>query len=324
VSLSSCRKKSENRTEHLAGQSVFSNMKRRWVCVLFLALLGWVKPLPAAQDRIEVGQNIVVGPGETFADVVCVGCSVRVEGTVAGDLVTIGGDIDVDSRVRGDVAAIGGVIKLNSGASVGGDVVAPAGRVERDPLARVGGEVISMPMFGVGIGVFLFIAFFAVAVLNIILAVLCYLVAGERRVRNITGAARDHTGMTFLTGLGIIVGTVVVFIVASVSGPAAPLLVVSVLVVLLVTLIAGYTGLSSWLGTGLTHASGVGAVLIGAILITVLQLIPLLGAFVLLVFTVLALGSAALSGYGTAADWLVRQFSTTAGVAPPARSHQNN
>jgi hypothetical protein len=67
-------------------------------------------------------------------------------------------------------------------------------------------------------------------------------------------------------------------------------------------------------------AGPLAALLIGALLITVIQLVPLLGFLAFLVFMLLALGSAALSGYGTSTDWLSRRLSAQPPVrpAPPA------
>jgi hypothetical protein len=59
-----------------------------------------------------------------------------------------------------------------------------------------------------------------------------------------------------------------------------------------------------------------GAVIAGAVLVGVLQAIPVLGAFAITIFGLLALGGAALSGMGTNPEWLSQRISNR--PTPPA------
>lgn len=91
-------------------------------------------------DRVHVGQSITVSEDEHAGDLVCIGCSIRMEGT-CGDLVAIGGSIVLDGEAKGDAVAIGGGIRMGENASVDGDVVTVGGRLWRDPNATVKGNV---------------------------------------------------------------------------------------------------------------------------------------------------------------------------------------
>ena len=62
-----------------------------------------------------------------------------------------------------------------------------------------------------------------------------------------------------------------------------------------------------------------GAAVAGAVLVGVLQAIPLLGMFAVVMFGLLALGAAALTGLGTSPDWLAKRLANHP-APPPARA----
>lgn len=76
-------------------------------------------------DRVRVGASIEVAEGEVIAgDVVAVGGSVEVDGTVEGDVVAVGGSVDLgpEAVVEGEVTAVGGTIDRAPGAVIHGTV----------------------------------------------------------------------------------------------------------------------------------------------------------------------------------------------------------
>jgi hypothetical protein len=119
---------------------MFPCVRRISVSVFFCLLL--TAPLLHATDgdRVQFGQTITVEEGETTGDLVCIGCSIRMEGT-CGDVVAIGGSVTIDGDARGDVVAIGGAAHLGENASVDGDLTTIGGRLWRHPNATVKGSV---------------------------------------------------------------------------------------------------------------------------------------------------------------------------------------
>ncbi len=115
-------------------------------------------------DQVHVGQSITVGEDETAGSLVCVGCSIRVEGT-SEDVVAVGGSITVDGTVQGDAVAIGGPIRLGETASVMGDVMTIGGRLWRHPDAVIKGDVTSQS------GALVFVGLFLVPLIPVILIV---------------------------------------------------------------------------------------------------------------------------------------------------------
>jgi hypothetical protein len=121
-------------------------MLRRTLCLLVLALL-FVLAAPAIDadshgDRVQFGRSIVVEENEQAGDVVCIGCSIHMLGT-CGDLVAVGGSITIDGTVKGDAVVVGGGMHLNQNASVSGDLVTIGGGLSRHPSAVVKGDITS-------------------------------------------------------------------------------------------------------------------------------------------------------------------------------------
>ncbi|MCL6480556.1 MAG: hypothetical protein K6U02_02405 [Firmicutes bacterium] len=300
---------------------------RNWSLRLWLILCIAATPAVAAQTEeiVRFGGEITVPVDETVSDVVCLQCSVRVLGRVAGDMVTLRGDVDIEGRVDGDVVALFGNLRLGSEAEIGGDTVVIFGRLEREIGARTEGEVVAFGQTLAGTGLFGIVVFAWLAGLALLflLCLLCYAVLGERRTDTMATALRERAAVAWLVGIGVLVSIIVLSIVAKFLGPAKPILVLVALGLLFVTALVGYTGAGYWVGRGVAKGAGpVAALLLGLLVIHLLQASPFAGFLAGLFFGPLALGVAALTGFGTAPDWLPRQLagrgiSPTGHVPPP-------
>lgn len=146
------------------------------VCTLFFLLLASSSLFAKDGDMIQVGKSITVAQNEEAGDIVCIGCSVHMEGS-CGDLVVIAGSATIDGDVKGDAVAILGSIHLEEDASVSGDVATVGGRVWRNPNATVKGDISSRS--GVPLLIGLFVAPLLPLILIVILIV--WLVNRNRR-----------------------------------------------------------------------------------------------------------------------------------------------
>jgi hypothetical protein len=121
-------------------------MPRRlpWLSLLLLSFVFIATPSLEASDgdQVHFGQRITVSEDEAAGDLVCIGCSIQVEGS-CGDVVALGGSITLNGSVKGDAVVIGGPMRLGENASVSGDVVTIGGRLWRHPNAVVSGNVAS-------------------------------------------------------------------------------------------------------------------------------------------------------------------------------------
>ena len=102
---------------------------------------------PSGDERVSIGRSIHVEKGESASNVVCIGCSIQIDGHDSGDAVAIGGSVKVTGTVEGNAVAVGGSVKVADGAVVEGDGVSVGGSVTTDGSGEIEGEHV-----GVGIG----------------------------------------------------------------------------------------------------------------------------------------------------------------------------
>jgi hypothetical protein len=99
-------------------------------------------------DRVSVGRSIRLKEGETAQNVVCVGCSIDIDGVTAGDATAVGGSVRVTGLVGGNATAVGGTLRVEDGAVVEGDGVAVGGSVHVDGSGRIEGQNTSVGLGG--------------------------------------------------------------------------------------------------------------------------------------------------------------------------------
>jgi hypothetical protein len=90
-------------------------------------------------DRVSVGNSVHIAEDESARDVVCIGCSITVDGEAFGDLVAVGGSVSVTGLAHGDAVAIGGSVAVGSTAEVDGEATAVGGTVNVEEGGQVHG-----------------------------------------------------------------------------------------------------------------------------------------------------------------------------------------
>jgi hypothetical protein len=288
--------------------------------LMFSALSASAQPKETREDIVQMGRDVTIEPRQTSGDIVCLGCSINVYGTVDGDVVALGGHLRVDGEVRGDVATFGTSVDVGNTGVIEKDASILGGSLNRAPGAQIHGELSQSPargLFGTAFVSMFLLTFVGGGVLNVLLALLCWAVAGRSRVEIVAATIRQRGGLSFLAGLGVVVAAVIVItLIFSRMHPIGGWLDFALVLALLTASILGYTGLSYWIGQRLQQ-HGVGGVVIGAIVISFLQAIPALGGVAFFAFFMMAFGSSVLSGYGTAVNWLEETIAGDAG-RPPA------
>ncbi|MBB5059240.1 hypothetical protein HDF16_003963 [Granulicella aggregans] len=112
------------------------------------ALLGMVaaalgtQTASASNDRVSFAKNITVTEGDPANDIVCIACSVTLQGDVHGDIVTVLGGIKAEGSraISGDVVALGGDVILPASSTLQGDLVVIGGDLDLGPEASVHGD----------------------------------------------------------------------------------------------------------------------------------------------------------------------------------------
>jgi cytoskeletal protein CcmA (bactofilin family) len=103
-------------------------------------------PRPHGKDRVVTGSSVTIAKEEVVGDLVVLGGSAEVFGTVSGDVAVFGGSLEIKNgaRVFGDVATFGGSVELDEGAHVDGDVSVLGGSLDRHENAVVEGASVDL------------------------------------------------------------------------------------------------------------------------------------------------------------------------------------
>jgi hypothetical protein len=260
------------------------------------------------KEAVAIGGSVYI-KGEVERDAVAVGGSIDITGKVGGDAVTITGALDIAGEVEGDAVAVLGRIRMEPGARVGKDAVAVLGGLEGLGQATVGGNVHQSgsirPVALSGIVIILvLVAVFALAIWPIVTLVTISAL-GPRRVAVLHETVTTRAGMCFLLGFGTWIASILMPLVLFWLPPAEFIVFLAFMAVAAV----GYAGVSYWVGRGLVKSRSMAATgVLGAILVTIIQFIPVIGWFIATpIFGFLALGAAVLSGFGTSVDWMLQR-----------------
>ena len=111
--------------------------------------------------------------------------------------------------------------------------------------------------------------------------------------------------MSFCVGAGLLTA----FFLLSLAGIFIPLWIPGIglplSLILFVPLVVGYAGISYWVGHGLLpQVNAMLAAFLGAVLVTIIQMIPIVGWIAGMIFFLMALGVPVTSGFGTAVGWM--------------------
>ena len=231
-------------------------------------------------DLVRIGGSVTVGRDEIVdGDVAAIGGSGNIEGEVRGDVFVLGGSLNLGpaSLVEGDVAVVGGVLNRAPGARV-------EGRINNVGFGRAGEWNIP----GMAIGSFWQrVGSLAGTLLRVTLLILVGLVvvaAGRpslERIASRSGADPVRSGLAgLLAELLFIPLLVITVVVLAVSIIGIPLLVLVPfgIVLFLLLLVVGFTGVAYQIGRWLVHRFGwtergaYTAVVLGVLVITALTL----------------------------------------------------
>ncbi|MBI5354731.1 MAG: hypothetical protein HZB50_18975 [Chloroflexi bacterium] len=91
-----------------------------------------------------IGGNITIEKGAIVnGDTVLVGGNIAMDGKANGEIVIVGGSLTVTSKVDGGIVVVGGQVDLAKTAVVTGDITSVGGQVNKAPGAEVGGNIVN-------------------------------------------------------------------------------------------------------------------------------------------------------------------------------------
>lgn len=260
----------------------------------------------ARRQVVAVGRDVVVA-GEALSDVAALDGSVRVTGRVAGDVIVLGGDVALGpaARIGGDVFAVGGRVEAEDGAAVEGRTVA-------HPTASAAWlTLLDGPALGttatapavLGAKLALMAAWMALTLL--------LFAASGREMLATSDTVRGEPFRCFVVGLTGILALTLTVVAFGAFAPAiasAPLLVLVVFAGLL---------LKMWGMVAVFHALGEVALrlarrpralalhtaTLGLLALGVMKFVPMVGAWVWTVATLIGVGASLVSKLGRHEAW---------------------
>jgi uncharacterized RDD family membrane protein YckC len=264
---------------------------------------------------VSIGKSAELKAGDSADAVVVIGSSAKVRGKTHDAVVVVFGDVVIDGGEVGDaVVAILGNIKLVNGAIIKGDAVSIGGKIDVSDDSSVGGETheVDVPGFGgehlQGFKVWFLqcglklrpLAFQVPWVWTVggFILLLYVLVAAvfPRPVLACVGELSRRPATTFVFGVLTLVLLLPVFLILAATGVGL-ILVPFLMAALAFGIIVGKVAALECLGLRIGRQFGgeakpVLGLLIGAVIIALLYLVPVVGLMTFGVLTVWALGCA--------------------------------
>jgi len=266
---------------------------------------------------VTISDEAYVPKGEVHHDdIICLLGKVRVEGEVTGDVVVVLGSVEISGTVRGDVIGVMSPTHIRESAVIEGDLVSIGGPLDRSPASSVGGQEVKLNFLDfvpflrggwAGLWKLLFLLKLAkLAGLFLMLLLVTALV--PRRISVIAASFPDRWGMSILTGLIAYCATIVLCVILAVTLIGIPLAialwfaakVVKWIGLASILFLIGHTLGRNVLKRELSHLA---AVLGGFAVYAVISLVPFFGGVFAMVMSVLALGIALLTRFGSEEGW---------------------
>lgn len=172
-------------------------------------------------DRVVVGQSFKLGRDDVAqGDVVLIGVTGEIDGTIEGDLVLVGSTVTFGGTVNGDLVANGSALTINPGATANGDYVSIASTINGDENLKANGQRVllnGLPAVAPALREFLgnFLLLRTMSPTSVISWVLALIVLAIQLALGLSfpkvfsrtdTIIRERTGPSFLIGLAMILG----------------------------------------------------------------------------------------------------------------------
>ena len=274
-----------------------------------------------SEEVVSIGKSVVVKSGDTAGTVVVIGGSATIDGKVDDAVVAIGGDVTVNGEVSDTVVSVLGNIKLGSEAKIGGEAVSVGGKIDKADGAVIGGETQQID-FGVGLPEIKWLRdWFVQCALKLrplapqvgwvwvvagVMFALYFLIAiaFPRPVQACVDELVRRPATTFLLGLLTKILAPFAFLILIATGIGA-FVVPFLLAALFLFAVVGKIALLEGLGIQIGKQFGapallkpLTALLLGAIIITLLYMVPIVGLITWMLLGLWGLGIAVGAAFG--------------------------
>lgn len=256
----------------------------------------------AGGQKVAVFEDLTVGPGQAWENVVVVGGDLLIEGAVSETVVIVGGDLTIraGARVGYDrwdqkddtaVVSVFGDVAIEPGADITGRIVDVAGGAS-EALSTTFVDPVSRPWRWTSI-----VSWIVSTVLLAIAAVIIVAIA-PRKIAAVRNRARRHFPSSFGWGLlAVVIGIPLITVLLIVTVIGILVLIPWLAVAVPITLLFGFVAVAALLGRLVMgeHEDRrdrlIVAAIVGVVILSVLRWIPYVGAIILAVAVLAGLGA---------------------------------
>jgi hypothetical protein len=264
-----------------------------------MASISHARVLVKDSSVVKLNEDINMGQGLIFKDLVAIKGNINVKGDVGGDIVAVLGNIHLfpTARVAGDIVSIGGKIERDEGAKVKGEIT--------EIIIGKGGEkmaeVYAPLVVGMGVGGLLLLK--ALAFLGFIGLSMIIVSFMTGQIGAISSKIEKEWLKTLLWGIAgfILICPIAILLAITVIG--IPLIIVEMILVS-IAMLAGYIAVSQLIGKKFTKAIRrpnqpmIVEVLWGLAILFLVDMIPVLGMIVKCLAMTFGFGSAIMTRLG--------------------------
>lgn len=266
--------------------------------------------LRAAGGHIEVNavvdRNATIGGGDVQVDSATViahnayliGGNIRVNGAVRGGLLATGHSVELNGPIGQDVEVAGGTLRLGPLAQIAGNLrYRVTGDVHIDPGAKVAGKITALPA-PKGRGAFSLLWTAGVLLMGVVVVLLI-----PRFIATAAEGIQKRPGRAILVGLGVGIVGLIAMVIAAVTVIGLPLALIALFFYLIFAALSGVP-VSVWLGSRILHSRTLlgrqGPVVnffIGALVLLIIGVVPVLGGLVTFVAACVGFGAMILAAW---------------------------
>ena len=267
--------------------------------LISIATVSHARVLVKDSSVVKLNEDINMGQGLIFKDLVAIKGNINVKGDVGGDIVAVLGSIHLypTARVAGDVVSIGGKIEKDEGAKVKGEITEIVIGKGGEKMA----EVYAPLVVGMGVGGLLVLK--ALAFLGFIGLSMIIVSFMTGQIGAISSKIEKEWLKTLLWGIAgfVLIGPIAILLAITVIG--IPLIIVEMILVS-IAMFAGYIAVSQLIGKKFTKAIRrpnqpmIVEVLWGLAILFLVDMIPVLGMIVKCLAMTFGFGSAIMTKLG--------------------------
>ncbi len=274
------------------------------------------------EAMVVIGRNAELKAGDTAEAVVVIGGSAKIHGKVNAAAVTIGGNLEVDGEVGDAAVAVMGNVRATPNARIHGDAVAVGGKVDAADGASISGQTQEVDIGGIQLPQFEWLRKWLVhcglllrplapsvgwvwlLTLGSFVFYLLLVLVFPRPVRACADEITRRPATTFFIGLLTLLLMPFLILILAVTGIGL-LVVPFIFAALVLAGFVGRAGLMQALGLAIGRQSRaevlqnpVAAFILGAFIIMLLYLVPVLGLATFALLRIWGLGAALTVAFG--------------------------